>query len=66
MDRGQYHNENFERLQETSDNEWRAAIKKCQRHIKLRLGQKKLYGAHTAQNLGEEPVDYYMPLKVIL
>ncbi|MEB0277203.1 hypothetical protein [Mucilaginibacter sp. 10B2] len=57
---GKHYQANQERISKLSEREWKIALKKCEDHLKWKLKQKTLYGAHTADNLGEDPIDYYL------
>lgn len=59
MDIGKYYQANQQRLEVVSEQEWTNALAKCKKHLKLRIKQKTLYGAHTEENLGDDPYDYY-------
>lgn len=59
MELGKYYINNQNRFEELSNDDLRVAFKKCKDHIKIRIKQKTLYGAHTEKNLGENPLDYY-------
>lgn len=60
MEVGEYYQPNQQKLEAISEQEWIVALKKCEKHLKLRLKQKTLYGAHTEKNLGDNPYDYYV------
>jgi len=55
-----FYDTNANRIQSLTDDDWRVAIKKCQEHVRWKLRQKTLYGAHAPQNLGTDPIDYYV------
>lgn len=57
---GPHYEKNSHKLDEISDKEFSIAVEKCKRHIKYRLWGRTEYGAHTIQNLGEAPLDYYI------
>lgn len=59
MELGQHYKSNSKRLKSVSDDQWKVVLKKCKRHIKFRLKQKTLFGAHSEKNLGEDPIHYY-------
>jgi len=42
------------------DKLWAASLKKCETHIRFRLKNKTLYGAHTHIRLGADPIEYYL------
>lgn len=62
MELGQYYHSNRLRFNNVNDNDWKVALSKCKEHIKWKLKQKTLYGAHTANNLGTDPIDHYLEL----
>jgi len=62
MEIGQYFKPNQKKIAKLNDNDWRIALKKCKEHIRYRLFQKTLYGAHTSSNLGKDPFQYYMDI----
>ena len=60
MEAGEYYYLNQKRLTELTDADWKVALSKCKEHIRWRLKQKTLSGAHSASNLGAEAVDHYL------
>lgn len=60
MEKGPYYVYNAERVNKLSEREWVVALIKCKKHIRFRLKQKTLFGAHSEANLGVDPVDYYL------
>jgi hypothetical protein len=66
MEIGQYFKSNQKKITRLNDNDWKVALKKCKDHIRYRLFQKTLYGAHTSSNLGKDPFQYYMVIKYYL
>jgi hypothetical protein len=62
MQIGQYFKSNQKKIAKLKDIDWRVALKKCKEHIRYRLFQKTLYGAHTSSNLGKDPFDYYLEI----
>jgi hypothetical protein len=62
MEKGKFYDSNYVRLGHLSDDDWRIALAKCKEHIKFRLQQKTLSGAHSPSNLGADPVDHYLGL----
>ena len=60
METGKYYEHNQKKLAFLTDNNWRAALDKCKKHIDLKLKQKTLSGAHSSSNLGTDPIDYYL------
>ncbi len=64
MEEGKYYEVNQIRITQVTENEWKETLAKAKKHIKLRLKQKTLSGAHTSGNLGSEPVDYYSKVAI--
>lgn len=62
MKLGLYYHINRLKFNNVNDNDWKIALSKCKEHIKWRLKQKMLFGAHTATNLGTNPIDHYLEL----
>jgi len=60
MEIGEYYKENNDRIARLSEAEWKVALKKCKDHIKWKLKQKTLFGAHSASRLGSDSVDHYL------
>lgn len=60
MEVGQHFTSNQNRLVSVTEREWAAVLNKCNRHTKLRIKQKMLFGAHTEKNLGEDPIHHYI------
>src|ERR1700744_3787019 len=60
METSRYYYSNQRRIEPLSDADWKAALAKCKEHIKWRLRQRTLSGAHSASNLGADPVDHYL------
>jgi hypothetical protein len=60
MQLGSYYNTNQNRIATLNDADWRIALAKCKTHIRWKLKQKTLSGAHASSNLGADPVDYYL------
>jgi hypothetical protein len=60
METGKYYYSNQRKIEQLSDADWKVAMAKCKEHIKWRLRQRTLSGAHSASNLGGDPVDYYL------
>ena len=57
---GDHHSGNHIRIACLSEEDWKVALKKCKTHIRIRLRQRTLYGAHTSSNLGADPIDHYL------
>lgn len=60
MELGKYYTQNQKRIETLSDDDWKVALKKCKEHIKWKIRQRTLSGAHSASNLGMDAVDYYL------
>ncbi|MBS1532575.1 MAG: hypothetical protein JSU01_19885 [Bacteroidetes bacterium] len=60
METGKYYHANQRKVERLTDADWKVAMAKCKEHIKWRLKQRTLSGAHSASNLGAEPVDHYL------
>jgi hypothetical protein len=60
MELGEHYKKNQDRIASLSDADWTVALKKCKDHIKWKLRQKTLYGAHSASRLGTDPIDHYL------
>ncbi len=50
----------LERLHDVPDKEWLYVIDKLTMFVRFRLKRKTLFGAHSEQNIGIEPIDYYV------
>lgn len=59
MTPGPYYKSNNEKLKSVDDRQWAVVLQKCKRHVKLRIKQRTLFGAHSEKNLGEDPIHYY-------
>ncbi|HWY37002.1 MAG TPA: hypothetical protein VNY73_00490, partial [Bacteroidia bacterium] len=57
---GQYYSSNQRKFSEVRESEWKVVLKKCEKHIRIRLKQKMSSGVHTAANLGTNPVEHYL------
>jgi len=62
MELGEYNKKNHGRIASLCEADWKVALKKCKDHIKWKLRQKTLYGAHTASRLGTDPVEHYLEI----
>ena len=60
MELAEYYKQNQDRITSLSERDWKVALKKCKDHIKWKLRQKTLSGAHSASRLGVDPVDHYL------
>ena len=59
---GRYYDANAKKIKSLTDDDWRVAIKKCQEHVRWKVRQRTLYGAHAPERLGMDPIDYYVDL----
>jgi len=62
MELEEYYYQNQDRIATVQEREWKVALKKCQEHIKWKLRQKTLSGAHAGSRLGADPIDHYLGL----
>lgn len=53
-------NEQLVRLNAVSDVEWRNVVNELTKYVYFKLKGKTGFGAHTEQNLGAKPVEYYV------
>lgn len=60
MERGKYLECNLKKLDSVSETDWVNALKKCKKHVIARLRKRTLFGAHTDERLGMDPVGYYV------
>lgn len=60
METGRYYHSNHRKIEQLGQDDWKVALVKCKEHIKWRLRQRTLSGAHSASNLGADPVDHYL------
>lgn len=60
MEAGKYYDHNQKRLAALVEKDWRIALGRCKAHIRWKLKQKTLSGAHAAARLGSDPVEYYL------
>lgn len=60
MEIGKFFEQNQNRINQLSDDDWRVALTKCKEHIRWKLKQKTLSGVHAAANLGADPIDHYL------
>lgn len=51
---------NLKKLGSVTDSDWIVALNKCKKHVKTRLYKRTLFGAHSEERLGMDPVDYYV------
>lgn len=60
MELGKYYIQNQKKTSALTDEDWIVALAKCKEHIKWKIRQKTLTGAHSSSNLGMDPIDYYL------
>jgi hypothetical protein len=60
MELGEYYKQNQNRIALLNEGNWKVAIKKCKDHIRWKLKQKTLSGAHSASRLGADPIEHYL------
>lgn len=60
MDLGIYYKQNQLRIASLDERDWKVALKKCKDHIRWKLKQKTLSGAHSASRLGAEALEHYL------
>lgn len=62
MKRGKHLERNLKKLESTPDidSQWIKALKKCREHVLTRLKRRTVFGAHTEERLGMDPVEYYV------
>lgn len=60
MEIGRYFYANQRKIAGLDVDNWKAALAKCKEHIQWRLKQRTLSGAHSASNLGADPIDHYL------
>lgn len=49
----------LQKLSDIPEKEWVMIANTCKKHIRLRVGQKTLFGAHSEKNLSMSAFDYY-------
>lgn len=59
---GPYYSNNQRRFSTLKENDWKIVLRKCTKHLRIRLKQRTLSGAHSAGNLGTNPVDHYLEI----
>lgn len=62
MSIGHYYYSNQKKFATLKENDWIVVLSKCKKHIRLKLKQKTLSGAHAASNVGADPVDHYLSM----
>lgn len=60
MDLGIYYKQNQLRIASLDERDWKVALKKCKDHIRWKLKQKTLSGAHSASRLGADALEHYL------
>ena len=59
---GPYYTNNHKKFSSVTDADWKVVLYKCKKHLRIKLKQKTLTGAHAASTVGSDPVEYYMGL----
>lgn len=60
MKLGKYYHQNRKKTDRLTDSDWKVALAKCKEHLKWRMKQKTLSGAHSSSNLGMDAIDHYL------
>lgn len=60
MEVGKHYEANQIKIGALTSNDWKVAIFKCKTHIRWRIRQRTLHGAHSPSNLGGDPIDHYL------
>lgn len=60
MERGIHLERNLKKLASVTEAQWTKALNKCKKHVETRLYRKTLFGAHSQERLGMDPVEYYV------
>lgn len=60
MKLGKYYHQNREKTDRLTDSDWKIALTKCKEHLRWRMRQKTLSGAHSSSTLGMEAIDHYL------
>jgi hypothetical protein len=60
VERGKHLKRNLEKLESVTEADWVSALKQCREHVIIRLRKRTIFGAHTEERLGMDPVDYYV------
>lgn len=59
METGQHFDSNSKKLSMVTEKDWIVAFDKCREHCSLRVGHRKLFGAHSESKLVDDAEDYY-------
>jgi hypothetical protein len=60
VERGKHLARNLKKIESVTETDWVSALKMCKRHVITRLRKRTVFGAHTEERLGMDPVDYYV------
>lgn len=60
METGPFYIKNNKKLFSVTEKELLNAIAKCKKHITYRLLHNTIFGVHTEENLGKDPIEYYL------
>jgi len=60
LKRGKHFERNQRKLESVTESQWVLALNKCRNHIRIRLHNRTLFGAHAEERLGMDPEDYYL------
>jgi len=60
VEKGKHLERNLRKLATVTEHQWIKALKKCRDHLVTRLRKRTLFGAHTEERLGMDPVEYYV------
>jgi hypothetical protein len=60
VEKGKHLEHNLKKIALVTETQWTKALSKCKKHVEIRLRRKTLFGAHTQQRLGMDPVEYYV------
>jgi len=60
MKLGKYYYQNREKTDRLTDTDWKVALTKCKEHLRWKLRQKTLSGAHSSSILGMDAIDHYL------
>jgi RNA binding exosome subunit len=64
LERGKHLKSNQKKLDLVTNSQWVKALKKCKEHVIKRLKKRTLFGTHTEERLGTDPIDYYVNFAV--
>lgn len=60
MNLGKYYHQNRKKTDRLTDSDWKVALAKCKEHLKWKMRQKTLSGAHSSSSLGMEAIEHYL------